>query len=418
MRWHLACAVPVRDDRGEIAWWFGTSTDIQERIESEQALKDADARKNRFLATLAHELRNPLAPISNAIQLWPHVANDAPKLEQLRTLIERQVQQLVRLIDDLMDLSRIRSGKVSVRRQPITLDSVLAAAVETAQPNMDERRHQLTVTIPDEPIYIHGDIVRLTQVFSNILNNAAKFTVRKGVISLLARRQGDQVIARIRDNGPGIPSSILSEIFTAFRQVDTAPNRAQGGLGIGLWLARQIVELHGGSIGACSEGAGQGSEFIVTLPVMTAAPQGRDFEDPVLLPNLMDSITPHRVLVVDDSRESAETLAMVLCSLGQEAVALYDGQAAIEWILANQPDAVFLDIGMPELDGYAVARRLREHPELHEVALVALTGYGQQEDRSQAFEAGFNYHLTKPASMKALADLLRKLPTGIATTVH
>jgi len=414
MRWHLARAVPVRDERGDIACWFGTSTDIQDRIASEQALKDADVRKTQFLATLAHELRNPLSPISNALQLWPHVSHDAAEMEHLRTVIERQVQQLIWLIDDLMDLSRISCGKVSLRRQPIGLGSVIAGAVETAQPNLDACCHQLTVTIADEPIYVNGDEARLTQVFANILNNAAKFTVRNGVVSLLARMQGDQAIVRIQDNGPGIPASMLTEIFAAFRQIDASLSRDQGGLGIGLWLAKQIVELHGGTIAACSDGAGKGSEFVVTLPAMTIPPAGHEDEGPEQLPKQMNSIIRHRILVVDDFRESAETLAMVLRSMGQDATSLHDGTAAIEWILANQPDAVFLDIAMPGLDGYEVARRLREYPELHEVVLVALTGYGQQEDRRRALEAGFNFHLTKPTSMTALKDLLLKLPVGRA----
>ena len=414
MRWHLARAVPVRDDRGAISCWFGTSTDIQDRIASEQALKDADTRKNQFLATLAHELRNPLSPISNALQLWPHFATDAAEMEHLRTVIERQVQQLIRLIDDLMDLSRISSGKVGLRRQQIDLGSAIARAVETAQPNIDAGCHRLTVTTPDEPIYIHGDVARLTQVFANILNNAAKFTVRDGVISLVARMQGDQAIVRIRDNGPGIPAPMLTEIFAAFRQVDTSPSRSQAGLGIGLWLAKQIVDLHGGTITACSDGAGKGSEFIVTLPATTAPPTGHEGEEPARSLKQMDDIIRHRILVVDDSRESAETLAMVLRSMGQEATSLHDGRAAIEWVLADQPDAVFMDIAMPGLDGYEVAQRLREYPELHEVVLIALTGYGQQDDRRRALEAGFNFHLTKPTSMTALKDLLLKLPVGRA----
>jgi PAS domain S-box-containing protein len=415
MRWHLARAVPVRDEREEIVCWFGTSTDIHDRIEIEQALKDADVRKNQFLATLAHELRNPLSPISNALQLWPHVSKDAAEMEHLRTVIERQVQQLIRLVDDLMDLPRISCGKVILQRQPIDLGSVIARAVETAQPNIDACCHKLTVTTPDEPIYINGDMARLTQVFANILNNAAKFTVRNGAISLLARTQGDQAIVRIRDNGPGIPASMLTEIFASFRQVDTSLSRSQAGLGIGLWLAKQIVELHGGTITACSDGAGKGSEFIVTLPALTVVPADHEDEGPAELSKQMDSITSHRILVVDDLRESAETLAMVLNSMGQEATSLHDGRAAIEWILANQPDAVFLDIAMPGLDGYEVARRLREHPELHEVVLVALTGYGQSEDRRRAIAAGFNFHLTKPTSMTAIKDLLLKLPIGRAT---
>jgi PAS domain S-box-containing protein len=412
MRWHLARAVPVRDEQGNITCWFGTSTDIQDRIETEQALKEADVRKNEFLATLAHELRNPLSPISNALQLWPYVAGDAAEMQRLRLVIERQVQQLIRLIDDLMDLSRISSGKVSLRLEIIELGSVIAGAVEAARPHMDAYGHRLTVTTPDLPVYIDGDTARLTQVFTNILNNAAKFTARGGVIWLHASQQGDQAIVKIRDNGPGIPPSMLTEIFAAFRQVDTSLSRSQAGLGIGLWLAKQIVELHDGSIAAYSEGESQGSEFVVTLPAMAVSPEVCLRPAPQRLTTPVKEIARHRVLVVDDLRESAETLAMVLDSMGQEATSLHDGQAAIEWILANHPDAVFLDIAMPGLDGYQVVECLREHPDLQDVVLVALTGYGQQEDRRRALDAGFNFHLTKPTNMTAIRELLSRLPAG------
>ena len=331
-------------------------------------------------------------------------------MEHLRTVIERQVQQLVRLIDDLMDLSRISCGKVNLQRHPIDLRKVVAGAVETAQPNIVAGCHRLTVTTPDEPILIHGDMARLIQVFSNILMNAAKFTVRNGAVSLIAQVQGGQAIVRIRDNGPGIPASMLKEIFEAFHQVDPSHSRSQAGLGIGLWLARQVVELHGGTIAACSEGAGKGSEFIVTLPALGRLPAEHKSDGPAQTPAETDHLACHRILVVDDLRESAKTLAMVLRSMGQEATSLYDGNSAIDWIGANQPDAVFLDIAMPGLDGYEVARRLRTHPELNEVVLVALTGYGQPEDRTQSEKAGFNFHLTKPTSVSALRDLLLKLP--------
>jgi len=417
MRWHLARAVPVRDARGDIDCWFGTSTDIQDRIEIEQTLKDADLRKNQFLATLAHELRNPLSPISNSLQLWPYVENDKQSLEQVRMVIERQLQQLVRLIDDLMDLSRIGSGKISLRREPIVLGHVIAGAVETAQPGIDAQGHQLTVRLPDEPVYILGDAARLTQVFSNILNNAAKYTLKSGTISLTAECQDERVVVRIRDNGPGIPASMLNDIFSAFRQVDSSLSRSHGGLGIGLWLARQIVELHGGSIVAHSEGPGLGSEFVVTLPALTVVsarpPDGHNDRRERLQ---SDDLRAHRILVVDDVRESAETLAMVLRSMGQDATALGDGESAIQWILAHRPDVVFLDIAMPGLDGYEVAHRLREYTELQDVVLVALTGYGQQEDRRRALEVGFNSHLTKPTSMTTLKELLSRLPAGSAAT--
>ncbi len=411
MRWHLCRAVPVKNARGETVCWFGTNTDIQDRIEFEQSLKDADARKDQFLATLAHELRNPLSPISNALQLWPDVEGDKQELDQLRTVMERQVQQLIRLIDDLMDVSRISRGKITLRRQPVELRALIAGAIEAVRPMVDACDHRLSVTAAEEPIMIHGDAARLTQVFSNILNNAAKYTSPHGAIWVSTEREGDQAVIRVRDNGRGIPPELLHEIFEAFRQVETALDRSHGGLGIGLTLAKQLVELHGGTIEAHSEGPDKGSEFVVRLPVLRAAATtgGAQSPPPAKSPRAMPR---HRILVVDDLRESAETLAMVLRSMGQDVTALSDGESAIHWILAHHPDAVLLDIGMPKLDGYEVARRLRQHPELQSMFLVALTGYGQQSDRKRAFEVGFNHHLTKPTNIDALEDMLGRLPSG------
>ncbi len=410
VRWHLSRAVPVRDDRGGVVCWFGTNTDIQDRIEIEQALKDADARKDEFLAILAHELRNPLAPISNAVQLWPHVANDRAEMEHLRGVIERQVEQLVRLIDDLMDVSRITRGKVVLRREPLSVDSLVSGAVEAVQPLIDAAHHRLTVTKSSEPIYVDGDGARLMQVLCNILNNAAKYTVRNGEISVVVERQDGNAVVRIRDNGPGIPPHMLSRIFERFHQSDRTLDRACGGLGIGLWLSRQFVELHGGTLEAKSEGASKGSEFVVTLPAIAPPPAGLEAAPPAHAGRPGETTGTRRILVVDDLRESGETLAMVLRSLGQDATSLNDGEAAIDWVLANRPDAVLLDIAMPMLDGYEVARRLRQHAELSDVMLVALTGYGQPGDRQRAFEAGFNVHLTKPVTTRNLRELLVKIP--------
>ena len=408
MRWHLARAVPVRDDQHRIMCWFGTSTDIQDRIAFEDALKDADAHKDQFLATLAHELRNPLSAISNATELWPHVAGDKAEMANIRGIIERQVRHLIRLIDDLMDLSRITQGKVSLRRQPTDLAAVITAAVETVQPAVEEAEHRLTVNLPEDPLYVDGDAARLRQVFGNILHNAVKYTVRHGVISVTLEAQDGQALVHVRDNGPGIPAAMLEDIFLAFHQVDTTLGRSHGGLGIGLWLARQLVEQHGGSIEAHSEGAGRGSEFVVMLPLTTRPNE----EVPARRPRQRASCerVARDVLVVDDMQESAETLVLVLRSLGHHATALGNGKSAVEWILAHRPEVVLLDIAMPGLDGYEVARRVREHPELGETVLVALTGHGQPDDRRKAFEAGFNSHLTKPTSISMLRDLLDKLP--------
>ena len=424
LRWHLARAVAVRDEHGHVSCWFGTSTDIQDRIETEQALKDADARKDQFLATLAHELRNPLSPISNALQLWPRVANDPAEMDHLRAVISRQVKQLIRLIDDLMDFSRIARGKSKLRRQAVDVAALIRDAVEAVQPLISTMSHRFSVEVPDQPVFVYGDAARLTQVFSNILNNAAKYTPRNGAVRVLVERDGDRAVIRVRDNGLGIPPQLLGVIFEAFRQVDSTLDRSQGGLGIGLTLARQFVELHGGTIEAHSAGVGQGSEFVVRLPALARAPDPVPTGVPAVAakggraprPQRQLAEVRHRVLVVDDLTESAETLASILIWMGHDAVALNEGPAAIDWILANHPDLVFLDIAMPGLDGYEVARRLRQHPELRATVLVALTGYGQQEDRRRALEAGFDFHLIKPMDIAALEDLLLKLPAGMELT--
>jgi CheY-like chemotaxis protein/two-component sensor histidine kinase len=336
------------------------------------------------------------------------VADDKAEMEHIRALIERQVRQLIRLIDDLLDLSRITRGKVSLQRQPTDLASVISATVETLQPAVREAEHELTVHLPDLPVIVDGDAARLRQVFGNILHNAVKYTVRHGLISVTLETKDGKAVVRVRDNGPGIPAAMLKDIFEAFHQVDATLGRSHGGLGIGLWLARQLVEQHGGSIEVASEGAGRGSEFAVTLPLISPpkeetparqAPQQEPAEKVV-----------RDVLVVDDMQESAETLTLVLRSLGHHVTALCDGSAVVDWMLAHRPEVVLLDIAMPGMDGYEVARRVRECPELNETVLVALTGHGQAEDRRRAFAAGFNSHLTKPTSVSMLRELLATLP--------
>jgi PAS domain S-box-containing protein len=406
MRWHLARAVPVKNSAGDIVRWFGTSTDIQDRMAAEHALMDADVRKDHFLATLAHELRNPLSPINNALQLWPHVAHDPAEMEQLRQVIERQLRQLVRLIDDLLDLSRINQGKISLRREPLELGAVLASALEMVRPQLTAAEHRLEVDLAAEPLWVDGDAARLLQIFGNILTNAAKFTPRKGLVSIRSEVRGDRARIAIRDNGPGIPAGMLTTVFEAFRQVDDTLGKSQGGLGIGLWLVKQLVELHGGTVTAHSEGPGSGSEFVFELPAV-APPAAQRPTSGRLQSGVFDSSLPtQRILVVDDLKESADTLVRILQCLGQEASAAYDGAVAIEQALALPPDLIFLDIAMPHLDGYEVARRLRARHELDHTLIVALTGYGQPDDKRRARQAGFDHHLTKPVDLKTLQQLL------------
>ncbi len=411
MRWHLSRAVPVRNDEGDIDRWFGTGTDISDRMEIEQKLKDADCRKDEFLATLAHELRNPLSPISNALQIWPLVMDDKAELEHLREIMARQVRQMIRLIDDLLDVSRITRGKIRLRQQPVDVRTLITSAVESVQPLIDACEHRLTISTPAVPLFVNGDAVRLTQVLANILSNAAKYTGRKGEIGLAAETRGDNVVVTIRDNGPGIPGHMLLHVFDLFRQVDQTLDRSHGGLGIGLTLVKQLTELHNGTVEARSEGPGKGSQFIVTLPTIAAATQQRESER---TPEDVKTLPRHRILVVDDFRESAETLATMLQGIGQDVWVLDDAMTAIEWIFASHPDVVFLDIAMPGMDGYAIARSLRESEELRETVLVALTGYGQPGDRRRAFEAGFDHHITKPATIEGLKRLLVTLPVRAA----
>ncbi|MFO0899196.1 MAG: ATP-binding protein [Pirellulales bacterium] len=408
-RWHLARAVPVKNTAGEIVRWFGTSTDIQDRMAAEQALREADVRKDHFLATLAHELRNPLAPISNALQLWPHVSHEPQEMEQLRLVIDRQMRQLVRLIDDLLDLSRINEGKIALQRQPLELGGVLAGALESVRPLITAANHQVRMRLSSGPVWVDGDAARLIQVFANILTNAAKFTPRGGRIEIEVERQGERSQVVIRDNGPGIPADMLRTIFDAFRQVDDTVGRSQGGLGIGLWLVKQLVELHGGTVEARSKGPGEGSEFVVQLP--TVNPPATTIGEPRRDAPAGESACPRRrILVVDDLRASADTLVKVLECLGQEAFQAYDGPSAIKAAHALHPDLILLDIAMPALDGYEVARRLRASPDLEGTTLVALTGYGQPDDKRQAAAAGFDLHLTKPADLRSLRELLAAGP--------
>jgi len=326
-------------------------------------------------------------------------------MERLRAVISRQVKQLVRLIDDLLDVARFSRGKIVLRRKIVSLADVLHAAVESVQPLIDAGGHRLNIEIPRQPIYINADSARLTQVFANILNNAAKYTIRKGEIAVSLEKSGGEAVVEIRDNGPGIPAAMLDRIFEPFVQVDRTVDSSQGGLGIGLTLARQLVTLHGGQIEAHSDGPDQGSEFTVTLPILAALPGLWPDERSEQPASEATRPAPRRVLVVDDFEESAELLAVLLRKLGHDATATDKPLAAIEWILEHRPDVVILDIAMPGLDGYEIARRLREYAELDDVVLVALTGYGQDQDRRRALDSGFNFHLIKPVSMEDLLKL-------------
>jgi PAS domain S-box-containing protein len=413
-------AAPIRTREGEVRGAVLVFREISERKAQEKQLAaqarelaEADQRKNEFLATLAHELRNPLSPLSNALQLWPLVNDNAEEVERLRLLMMRQLRQLTRLIDDLLDISRVTRGHIHLKKQRVDIAAPIHEAIEAVKPLIDVANQRLTVALPSRPVIVEGDVARLTQVFGNILNNASKFTGRDGVIWIGAEASDGHITVRVRDNGPGIPAKMLTEIFEMFRQGDDSLERANGGLGIGLTLVKRLVEEHGGTIEARSDGPGQGSEFIVTLPT-TEGESLVDNSRPTRYGiNQLAGIPKHRILVVDDVAASAHTLAMMLRAVGQEVSEANDGPSGIEWALANRPAVIFLDIAMPGMSGYDVARRLRS--ELPGTVLVALTGYGQEEDRKRALDAGFDRHLVKPTSLETLKELLAAVsPQSVA----
>jgi PAS domain S-box-containing protein len=378
-------------------------TDITKRKKAERALKEADRRKDEFLAVLAHELRNPLAPIRNSLHILRLSAQHDPVAERIGEMMERQVNHMVRLVDDLLEVSRITRGKIELHKESVELAAIVRSAVETSRPLIDAAGHELALSIPADPLTLEGDSVRLAQVLANLLNNAAKYTEPGGHIWLTARREVDEVVISVRDTGVGIPPEMLPRVFELFTQLDRHADRAQGGLGIGLTLVKSLVEMHGGSVEASSEGAGRGSEFVVRLPLGTAA---LPTHDPGKAARPSDVLALRRVLVVDDNRDAAESLSMLLKLLGADVHVAYNGPDALEALAKYKPAVVLLDIGMPGMDGHEVARRIRQQSEFQDVTLIALTGWGQEADRQRSQSAGFDYHLIKPADVDALQNLL------------
>ena len=379
------------------------------RAEQETAakLRDADRRKDEFLATLAHELRNPLAPIRTGLHLLRITQPGSDSAEQARAMMERQLGHLVRLVDDLLELSRISRGKIDLRRAPIELAAVVLSAVETSRPAIEAARHQLDIGLPARPLIVDADFVRIAQVIANLLNNAAKYTDPGGHIALSVRAEAGDAVISIRDDGVGIPAELLPRVFDMFAQVDRNLDRAQGGLGIGLALAKSLVEMHGGTIEARSDGPGRGSEFIVRLPASEAAPRPAAGDAPFFA-SLKPAARRRRVLVVDDNVDAAEALGLLLGEMGCEVHIAHGGAAAIEAARAHPPQLVLLDISMPGLDGYGVVRRLRQELAFADVPFIAITGLGRDEDREKARAAGFNEHLVKPVEPEALRQLLER----------
>ena len=402
---------PLCDRTGKIVGASKIARDITLQKQAQEALRRADQRKDEFLATLAHELRNPLAPISNSLHLLRLLDDASPVARRIHEIMEQQVNHMVRLVDDLLDISRITSGKIELRKEPVELAAVIASAVETSRPLIEAAGLQLALSLPPQPITLEADPVRIGQVIANLLNNAAKYTPVGGQIWLTAHQFDREAVVSIRDSGVGIPRDMLHRVFDLFSQVTGTIGRSQGGLGIGLTLAKSLVEMHGGRIEAHSDGLGKGSNFVVTLPVTLHVPSPA-----MRAPTTQNRYAPlakRRILVVDDMRDAGYVLGKLLESLGQQVQTVQDARAALECARREPPDVVISDIGMPNMDGYEFARRLRKEPGLEGVVLVALTGYGQEGDRRQVEEAGFDHHLIKPASIDALRELLASLSAPV-----
>ena len=396
---------PVRNANGQVIGASKVARDIAERKRNEEALRTADRRKDEFLAVLAHELRNPLAPLASGLQVIRLAEGKPEAIARARTMMERQLAHLVRLVDDLLDVSRINRGKMELRRSRLLLTDVVNSAIETARPLIEAAGHIFSAALPPEPIYLDGDLTRLSQVFSNLLTNSAKYTDGGGQILLEATPGPDNVVVSVRDTGIGIPPEHIGSVFEMFSQVDRTIERSSGGLGIGLSLVQGLVRMHGGTVSAQSPGPGQGSTFTVTLPVVqpTVAPVKSQAA-------LSSSAQPRQhILVVDDNLDSATAMAMMLEFLGNEVRMAHDGLEAIKEAEQYRPDVVLMDVGMPRLNGYEATRRIRAEPWARDVFIIALTGWGQEDDRARSHEAGCDGHLVKPVNLPDLEDLLARL---------
>jgi signal transduction histidine kinase len=384
---------------------------LEQRVaERTKALQESDRLKDEFLATLAHELRNPLAPISSAVHLLNAKGQTAADLQWARAIIERQLKSMTRLIDDLMDVSRISRGKFELRRQQVPLERIVQDAVESSRPLIEQQGQILTVSLPSEPVLLDADLTRLSQVFLNLLNNAAKFTGKGGRIDLSAELVESEIVVAVKDTGIGIPAANLGSVFEMFSQVEGALLRSQGGLGIGLCLVKRLVEMHGGRVEARSEGRDKGSEFLVRLPasIGRALPREKSADEG-------DRATPTsqlNILVVDDNRDAAIGLKMLLETMGNSIRIGHDGEVAVEMAGRYRPDVVLLDIGLPKMNGYEAARAIRSEPWGKSMVLIAVTGWGQEEDRRKSAEAGFDLHLIKPVDARELMKLLAELSGG------
>lgn len=401
-RWMGVRARAVYGPDGRPTMVYGLGIDITEQRRAVEALQEADRRKDEFLATLSHELRNPLAPISSGLHILRTAGPESKAAAQAREIMERQVGQMVRLVDDLLDVARVTTGKVELRCEALDLAEAVRDAVETSRPLIAAAGQELLVTWPPAPVYVKADRTRLAQVFANLLNNSAKYSARGQQIAISLERVGAQAVVSVRDAGVGIDSDTLPRVFDMFRQGDRLDTRSRGGLGIGLFIVKRIVEMHSGSVDALSDGIGHGSEFVIRIPVWEGAVETY----PARVPAAASEAPPMRILVVDDNEDAAEALAAMLAIDGHETRLAYDGPEAMREAETFKPDVVFLDIGLPTLDGHETARRIRREPWGKGMTLIALTGWGQREDRERSTDAGFNHHLVKPADPALVAQLL------------
>ncbi|MHC5538439.1 hybrid sensor histidine kinase/response regulator [Singulisphaera rosea] len=415
--------IPVRDGEMRVAElrvveteWDGEQAllislrDVTEHRRLEEALRrtaeelaEADRRKDEFLAMLAHELRNPLAPILNATHLMRLRGDDPGTLQRMRDMVERQVRSMARLVDDLLDVSRITRGKIQLRKEPVNLAAVIQRAVETTKPLFQASSQDLAMTLPEGTIRVHADPLRLEQIVINLLNNASKYSEFGAPVQLIATREDQEVLLRVVDRGIGIAPEMLAQVFELFAQADRSLDRAQGGLGIGLTLVRSLVQMHGGTVTCRSDGLGKGSEFSLRLPILLTDLD--DDPEPVPEPVKTEGVS-RRVLVIDDNVHAAESLALIIKLWGHEVRLAYNGPDALETAVRFLPDVVLLDIGLPGMDGFTVARHLRDNPAFRDLLLMAITGYGREDDRQRSIEAGFDRHLVKPLDLDLLEGLL------------
>jgi signal transduction histidine kinase/ActR/RegA family two-component response regulator len=395
---------PILGPKGDVEGIFVEGSDVTVRKRVEDELRAASRQKDQFLAMLAHELRNPLAPITTAAQLLQRGNMDPVRIRHASDIIARQAEHMTSLVNDLLDVSRVTRGLATIEKEELPVADIVNGAVEQVRPLLDARRHELTLDLTNQPMHVSGDRTRLVQVVSNILNNAAKYTPPGGRVDLRVRRDGDEAVIAVCDNGQGIDPQVLPYIFDLFTQAERTPDRSQGGLGIGLALVKSLVALHGGRVAANSPGLSQGSEFSVRLPVLQEGP-ALAVEDSKARP----ATGPVRVLVVDDNADAAQMLATLLEAHGHEVSVEYDGTTGYARALRERPEVMLLDIGLPDIDGHELARRLRAARETADATLVALTGYGQSEDRDRAYEAGFDRHLVKPADLSELLRILAQV---------